>query len=247
MKMTGIARQTGRWLMGGQSRRKLYEALNRHLPRVLGSRIRRGPAADLRFVGGDTVGYLLGMSEPAVQQALVEHLKPGAVFWDVGAHAGFMTILGSRLVGPGGTVHAFEPLPQNVEVLAANLRRNDQKNVTVHQLALSDSTGEVRMAAGRRQITASFSDSGNTVVEACRADDLHLTPGPTLVKIDVEGVESRVLAGMRATINEHRPVLIIEIHGGQLEPVRALLAQAGYKDRILNSDGMPHLLAMVSD
>jgi FkbM family methyltransferase len=236
------ARRVGRWLMSGRRRRKLYDALNHQLPRVLGDRVRSGPAAGLRFVGGDTVGYLLGASEPAVQNALVTYLEPGSVLFDVGAHAGFLTILGCRLVGPTGCVHAFEPIAANVNVLRSNLARNGFSNATVHQVALTDQTGEVHMTAGTHHITAAITGSGETVVEAVRCDELELPP-PTLVKIDVEGAERKVLDGMSGILAEHRPVLVVEVHGDQRMAVERFLNDAGYAHRVLNDDGMLHLLA----
>ena len=196
----------------------MYWALNSQLPRVLGNHIRRGPAAGLRFVGGDTIGYLLGVSEPAVQGALVANLRAGAIFFDVGAHAGFHTILACRLVGPTGHVHAFEPLEANIAVLQANLGSNGMSNATVHRVALADTTGEATMAAGPRHITAALSPAGDTVVQVARADDLQLPP-PSLVKIDVEGAETRVLRGMVQILRNHGPTLIIEIHGNERQPV----------------------------
>jgi len=228
--------------MSGARRRRVYDSLNRQLPRLLGTRIRRGPAAGLRFTGGDHVGYLLGVSEPAVQNALVRHLKPGSVLFDVGANAGFLTLLGCRLVGSSGQVHAFEPVAANAEVLRANLTRNEFTNATIHQLALANTTGELRMTVQTRRGTSAIRAAGETMVNAARADDLVL-PAPTLVKIDVEGAERSVLDGMRGIVAEHRPVLVIEVHGDQRRPVEEFLDQAGYEYSVLNADGMPHLLA----
>ena len=56
--------------------------------------------------------YATGANELPVQQALAQYLSPGAVFYDVGANIGFLTIIGARLVEPHGRVYAFEPVPQ---------------------------------------------------------------------------------------------------------------------------------------
>jgi hypothetical protein len=53
-----------------------------------------------------------------------------------------------------------------------------------------------------------------------------------------------VLAGMTETLQRHRPVVLVEIHGDQREPVEAILSEAGYRTRLLESAGMPHLLAV---
>lgn len=76
-----------------------------------------------------------------------------------------------------------------------------------------------------------------------RLDSLGL-PGPTVVKIDVEGAEVAALRGMTETLRTHRPVVIVEVHSDQEGRVRQELSRAGYKTVTqLNDGGMPHLLA----
>ena len=60
-------------------------------------------------------GYWTGQYEFAIQQALSRHLKDGHTFYDVGANAGFFSLVAARLVGPAGQVYSFEPLPENVQ------------------------------------------------------------------------------------------------------------------------------------
>ena len=45
-----------------------------------------------------------GIGEPQVQKALVDHLRPGMTFYDVGANIGFFSLMAARLVGPQGRV-----------------------------------------------------------------------------------------------------------------------------------------------
>src|SRR5688572_25684309 len=56
-------------------------------------------------------GYWLGQYELPLQQALKRELKPGDTFFDVGANAGFFTLIAARLVGPTGKCVAFDPAP----------------------------------------------------------------------------------------------------------------------------------------
>ncbi len=57
-------------------------------------------------------------------------------FWDVGAHIGFMSLLGSQLVGDSGIVRAFEPAQANRQRLEENVRLNHAYNVTIESCAL---------------------------------------------------------------------------------------------------------------
>lgn len=62
----------------------------------------------------------MGSYEPHVAKLIGEILRPGDVFYDVGANAGYFTLLGASRVG-GGRVVAFEPVPFNVQVIQRQL------------------------------------------------------------------------------------------------------------------------------
>jgi FkbM family methyltransferase len=230
--------------MRGPRRRRIYESLNGIGRQALGTRIRSGPAAGLHFRGGDTIGYVLGVSEPALQRALSDHLHPGDVFYDVGAHAGFVTVLACRLVGPAGHVHCFEPVPANITSLRSNIDANAFQNATIHATALSDHDGSDRMRLTDRAITAHLAPEGDFIVRVSRCDSLALDP-PAVVKIDVEGAESRVLDGMRQILDRQRPVVLVEVHHGQEAEVRRILEEFAYDITSLDeAGGMPHFLAI---
>jgi FkbM family methyltransferase len=223
-----------------------YRAANVVVRRLQGSRIRSGPAKGLRFHGGGTAGYVLGISEPLVQDALVRHLEPGGVFYDVGAHAGFMALLAARLVGPAGAVVAFDPIPVNVALFERNVAANRgtlTSEIRALPLALGDRDGRATMSADSA-ITAALSDGGDQEVEIARLDSLRGLRPPDVVKIDVEGAELEVLDGARNTLTTHGPVVIVEIHGNREVAVRAALGAVGYtRVELLDDGGMPHLLA----
>ena len=62
-----------------------------------------------------------GDLESPVQEAMVRHLAPGGVMYDIGANIGFFSLLGARLAGPEpGHVYAFEPAPVNAEAIRVN-------------------------------------------------------------------------------------------------------------------------------
>src|SRR5689334_1113570 len=70
----------------------------------------QGPLKGMRWTAGaHTHGCWLGSYELSKQQLFARTLKPGGVLYDIGANAGFYTLLGSRLLGPEGRVYAFEP------------------------------------------------------------------------------------------------------------------------------------------
>ncbi len=147
----------------------------------------------MRFAGGDTAGYVLGLSEPLVQRTLAAHLRPGDVYFDVGTHAGFFALLGSRLVGERGQVHCFEPVSANVDMLNRNLALNRLTNTRVHKLALGERDARATMSVVAN-ITASLGgEADGEPVRVARLDSLCDLPVPHLIKIDVEGAEAQVL------------------------------------------------------
>lgn len=167
-----------------------------------------------------------GVWEPAETQLCRRVLRPGMHAVDVGAHVGYYSVLFSRLVGAAGSVQAFEPEPDNFRLLQANLLLNDCRNVCTHALALTqargrewlhlcaDNPGDHRLAAtpARRRIEVDTLDL-DTALAGAAVD---------FVKIDTQGAEPRVLAGMQATLRANRERLAC-----MMEFAPGLLAQAG--------------------
>lgn len=142
------------------------------------------------------------------------YLKPGMVAVDVGAHAGYYTLLFSRLVHPGGAVHAVEPAPPNLTLLRANLEHQDRAGVTVHPCAAAAMPGARDFLLTELGDTNSFFDHPlapaveRITVAVARLDAL--VPAPVhLIKIDVEGAELDVLAGTAGLLAESPAVAMI--------------------------------------
>ncbi len=106
-------------------------------------RVLAGPARGTRLMTGPRTQnyYWREGHEPAVPRALAQLLKPGHTFWDVGAHIGYVSLLGSRLVGRTGHLRAFEPLPANVRRLRQGVSLNAISTVSVHPTAVNDTNG----------------------------------------------------------------------------------------------------------
>jgi len=187
--------------------------------------IKHGVGQGLRFnIGGTVAGFLLGSSEPTIQKVLQMLVQPGAVVYDIGANVGFLTVIAARLTGPSGRVFAFEPLTENFRHLEHNIHLNDFDYVNAIECALADrdetalfliskspTWGELASVSGRVE-----DEIGRTEVTVCRLDTIvqqRSFPMPNLIKIDVEGAEVLVLNGALTTIQQARPILLIELHG----------------------------------
>lgn len=166
--------------------------------------------------------YWTGLHESWVQDVIAASLRPGGVFWDVGAHIGFMSLLASRLVGPDGTVLAFEPAVGNCERLAENARLNGARNIIIEHCALGSHAGAAVLYRHRGSLTGTLvrerasGDDGEVVT--CRTlDDVSVgSPLPDLIKIDVEGLELEVLRGGSRLLKRHHPQLLVEFSNDQL-------------------------------
>lgn len=78
-------------------------------------RIRSGALQGAKWIAGSAPhGSWLGTYERHVQRLFCERIHPGDVVLDIGANVGFFTLLASKLAGPDGHVHAFEPVPRNL-------------------------------------------------------------------------------------------------------------------------------------
>lgn len=134
--------------------------------------------------------------------------KPDEVYVDIGAWEGDTVKKFLRNATRGyAEIHAIEPDKRNfatLENLCSTL-----KNTTVYNLALGEENGTVAFSEDEEN-TMGSQISGrhiNTLIECRRFDELNLAP--TLIKIDVEGYESKVLRGARETISKYKPTLAI--------------------------------------
>ncbi|MBI4541914.1 MAG: FkbM family methyltransferase [Gemmatimonadetes bacterium] len=239
-------RHIGAWQWSGPWARRVVQWSSRWMRRSVVV-IRHGAGAGLVFdAGGANPGYALGTTEPLVQQALREHLRAGDVLYDIGANVGFFTVLGARLVGAGGAVYAFEPLAENANALRRNVELNGFRHVTVIEAAVSRASGEGSLVLADEPTWARLASggaggrSGRTVRVPLVAIDELIAQGrvspPSLVKIDVEGVEVDVLRGMERTLRHHRPVVICELHYTNAE-VGAFFRRHGYDTAVLEREG----------
>jgi len=193
-----------------------------------------------------------GSWEAVESAALVALLRPGATFVDVGAHAGYMTLLGAARVGASGSVLAVEAHHGNYALLRENIRRNGLGCVRAVHAAAWDSS------AGARTVTVSQENSGDhrafrragateTVeVPSLAVDDLVGEDRRVeVVKIDTQGTDHLVVRGMRRTLARCRPVLLVEFWPEGIEEfgdaptqVLALYRGLGYDIAMLEAPGL---------
>ena len=253
------------------------------LPRLLDAAGLTWPVTAKTFFGHpmqvhlpDLVGvklYQYGFFEEGLTRAIIERLQPSDTFVDIAAHVGYYSVLASLLVGAEGHVVSFEPTPRTRGELFANTA--GLGNVQVVPMAAWDATERLTLQDfGWRQssfnsVVAARVDGNRRFesieVEAVAVDDWLGAHGmvPAFIKIDAELAEQHVLRGLRRTIEQHHPILSLEIGDYDLpgvpssaELIRSIIEQ-GYdafeyrdgtfaKHRLANSYDYDNLIFMPS-
>lgn len=198
--------------------------------------------------------YYRGEYEPETTRIVRKLLRPGDVFFDIGANAGYYACLAA---GMGARVHAFEPNSELIPYLCRSCELNGyQQRMVINPIAVTESDGWVEFHLSPQQGNTGLSSmlalqslqTGRTLrVRGMSLDTycrIHNLDSIKLIKLDVEGGEISVLRGAERTLREVRPEAIIcEVGGFESEGYRPgdvveLLRDAGYVPARLTDAGM---------
>lgn len=162
---------------------------------------------------------------------LLELVGTGKRILDIGAHVGNHTVFFGKVM-QAESVIPVEPNRLAYDTLAANVRLNDLAVVDTRYLGLglSDKVGTAN-AVQRYE-----GNLGSTFLSADAAGTIPLVPGDLLferhdvdlIKIDVEGLETRVLAGLSNTIARSKPWIFVEVDNAKMDELLAWRARSGY-------------------
>jgi FkbM family methyltransferase len=160
---------------------------------------------------GDRGLYFLGRWADLPTQLMLTCFPRGTVV-DVGANRGDFALAASYLCE---RVICFEPNPEMAKFLAGDLGRNHLQNVVLHECGLSDEPGTLTLRIPEfGPAGASFGGSDGICMDGLPVrvgDGMLVGEDPVLIKIDVEGFETRVIRGLTRTIMRARPVIITEV------------------------------------
>ncbi len=164
-----------------------------------------------------------GLADFHEMMFLRHYLRSGDHFLDIGSNIGIYTLFAATLNGPNGQIVSFEPDELARSRLCENIEINKLKTrVSIHPVALTDTTGTLRFTCGRdatNQIQTDDDDTNAIKVACARLDDeTRAADGQRLQfaagKIDIEGAEPLAFAGAPEMLaNANPPVWIIEING----------------------------------
>lgn len=198
-------------------------------------------------------GVIDDQKEVNLAKFLIKNLKSGDIFFDVGAHHGYYTLLADYLMLSEGEIHAFEPSPLHFKVLKSNSKGG---NIKINNVALYSESTELVFHENLREGSTidvnffrqvkGFRNSKFRVIKvpAITLDRYCFEKKvvPTIIKIDVEGAEFHVLRGGELIFRDYNPLVIMEIWAPPLEVTPHLqaiefLRAHGYSPWHLTSEG----------
>lgn len=198
--------------------------------------------------------FYYGTYEPEYL-ATTSRLFDGGVFYDIGASIGLYTVpMALACRKNGGCVRAFEPVPQNLRRLEAQLSENnlDDKIVHIERIALSNEPGTAMMdlCDDGKPGNAKITGGGQVSVDVTTLDAVWASRGREkidFIKIDTEGWDAHILEGGKEAVSHCRPAMLIEFnrermtnHGIALEPAWDFLVnELDYRVFRLDECGAP--------
>jgi FkbM family methyltransferase len=208
------------WARTGWKRGRLWKAIERW------GRLAAAAPVSTRIPSGATMIcdlhdeiqrliFFFGVYEAPEAYVFTRLLKPGLTVIDGGANVGLYTLLASHRVGPGGSVHAFEPIPRNFEILRRHAAQ--AANVVLNQTALWNSDDGVTLTLPAQH---RINCGGWTVGKAAPTDRCVQVPSVTLdsylasgridhvdaIKLDIEGAEPFALQGAMRALKRFLPI-----------------------------------------
>jgi len=157
--------------------------------------------------------------EPEIFLILKEYLKPGDVFFDIGAFVGSHSLYASRKVGRNGRVFSFEPNPFNAKELRRNILLNGIENISLFQIALGGINRKLDFCLPKRH-----GDKTSLLIKGNGVNKINIEERtlksfveeqricPSLIKMDVEGYEYEIFKGSESYFINNKPNTICEIH-----------------------------------
>ncbi len=187
--------------------------------------------------------FFFGTWEPSMSRAMQRVGQDGMVALDIGANIGYYTLLLAGITGPKGRVFAFEPVPSIRAKLESNVAANGLSNVQIFPYGVSDQIEKRNFTFVESNSGASFlGDVSDNGIELRRISDLlddETLSRIRIVKIDVEGMENKVLASILTILDKFPVDVAIFSEVRYNDEIKGLLDQfrsAGFEIYLLEND-----------
>jgi FkbM family methyltransferase len=154
--------------------------------------------------------------EPFETALFRNEIKPGQTVLDIGANIGYYTLIAAKLVGPKGKVYAFEPDPNNFDLLKKNVETNGYTNVVLINKAVSDKNRTSKLFLsktnkGDHRLYDSKDRRPFVTVQTIKLDDFfkHLDKKIHFIKMDIQGSEAGAVKGLKFLIKKNPHIKLI--------------------------------------
>ena len=181
------------------------------------------------IMGQHAYGYFYEVEELAI---IARHFHPGSILLDVGANIGNHTIYAAKFLDARRII-CIEPNPEAIAILRINVDLNQlHEQVDLQHLGLGLSDGPGTAAIGRTIPMnlggAALAPQAGGPIRLLTGDELLRDQPVDFIKIDVEGMELAVLAGLERTIAACRPNIFVEVDGAHAPAFHALVDRLSY-------------------
>lgn len=188
-----------------------------------------GPLKGKKWIAGSHNNSVwLGTYESNQTQKFVEKCKGCEIFWDLGAHAGYYTLL-FKTVNKKSTVYSFEPIESNYLYFQKHMIFNNLEQVNLIKKAVSNKEGILKFAKGN-SVGGKLSETGDMTVPVVKLSCLlegKMIESPDIIKMDVEGAEFQVLKDIKHLLgSEKKPVIFLSTHGKDIHDACLKLIQS---------------------
>lgn len=175
--------------------------------------------------------FVRGIYDPNVAVAINTILPESGVLIDVGANMGYLSLLATKKIGEDGKIFAIEPSSRDFLRLVDNINLNHLNEIiSAYKLAITDNDQQVEITIasdernGLNTIGSEFSVKGVEKIATEKVDavtidkfvDAEKIKKIDVLKLDIEGSETRALHGAKESIMKFRPALILGINKAAL-------------------------------
>ncbi|EJA9305656.1 FkbM family methyltransferase [Campylobacter lari] len=185
------------------------------------------PGKDIDYIQKKIYNEMIPYEYEMLQDILGK-AKKDAIIVDIGSNIGNHSLY---LAAHGFDIYAFEANLELCNILKVSIELNGFRKLKLHEFGLSDKKETAILdnlnAENLGGQSLKIKDSGDIVLYPL--DDIKFEKDISVLKIDVEGMEAKVLNGAINTIKKHRPFLYIEaINNIEFRKINVILEKLDY-------------------
>ena len=186
--------------------------------------------------------------EDDMKHIIKDKIRYGMNIIDCGSNIGFYPLFERKLIGNHGKIYSFEPDQRNFTLLDKNIKLFDKSNNTfIYKQGLAEKKSlQNFIITNESNLNTISSGNDDKFLSKYKIDDIHEINCTSVdefisdneikkidfIRMDIEGYEVEVLKGMKKTLNNMKPSILIETHPHFYDENRSFTKQLQYLFRI---------------